>query len=279
MFPIDIFTFFVENIGVMETKNMYYETNSSSKLAAKIIVPSVLLGLLAMFITFFFPAEGNDTYADQAELVSTEDNLDKNKAANLAFAFSQEHEKLSLNTEKKEDLGLILYSQPQSRSEVEFYYYRVVNDYSVAQAILQEAERYNIPLSLAFALAHTESNFNARAMNRNKNGSIDRGLFQLNSSSFPKLSESDFYNPETSAHYGLSHLRFCLDTAGNEITALAMYNAGTGKVRNDNTPQITLNYISKIQSYRQNLEEKFAEEVSKYYNPDWQKSTYLAQNF
>ena len=37
-------------------------------------------------------------------------------------------------------------------------------------------------------------------------------------------------------------------TEGNEIAALAMYNAGANKVRKNSTPQITLDYISKIQN-------------------------------
>ena len=102
---------------------------------------------------------------------------------------------------------------------------------------------------------------NPNAVNTNSNTSIDRGLFQLNSNSFPNLTEADFYNPKTSAKYGLSHLRFCLDTAGNEIAALAMYNAGTKRVRSNGTPQMTLNYVSGIINYRNGLEELFTNQV------------------
>ena len=103
-------------------------------------------------------------------------------------------------------------------------------------------------------------------------------IFQLNSTSFPKLEESDFYDPKTSAHYGLSHLRFCLNTAGNEIAALAMYNAGANKVRKNSTPQITLDYISKIQNYKRDLEDNFAVEVLALYNTETQKNL-LAKKF
>ena len=106
-----------------------------------------------------------------------------------------------------------------------------------------------------------ETKDNPNAVNTNSNTSIDRGLFQLNSNSFPNLTEADFYNPKTSAKYGLSHLRFCLDTAGNEIAALAMYNAGTKRVRSNGTPQMTLNYVSGIINYRNGLEELFTNQV------------------
>ena len=102
-------------------------------------------------------------------------------------------------------------------------------------------------------------------MNSNVNTSIDRGLFQLNSNSFPELTEADFFDPYISAKYGMSHLKFCLNSAGNEVSALAMYNAGTGRVRSNKTPQSTLNYIGKIMTYQKMLESLFADEVEAYY--------------
>ncbi|MFA6937908.1 MAG: lytic transglycosylase, partial [Treponema sp.] len=80
-----------------------------------------------------------------------------------------------------------------------------------------------------------------------------------------------------SAKYGLSHLRFCLDSAGNEIAALAMYNAGTNKVRNNSTPQMTLNYISKIENYRSWLEDNFSTEVLAFYEIENDNNKLLAK--
>ena len=114
-------------------------------------------------------------------------------------------------------------------------------------------------------MAHTESNYNEHATNRNANASIDRGLFQLNSNSFPALTEADFFDPYISARYGLSHLKFCLNTAGNEVSALAMYNAGTTRVRSNKTPQTTLNYVGKIMDYQKMLDKLFDEQVSAYF--------------
>ncbi|MBO7164045.1 MAG: transglycosylase SLT domain-containing protein [Spirochaetaceae bacterium] len=162
---------------------------------------------------------------------------------------------------KQLDAGLELYRSLPTRTAVEWFYTNVTGDMDVALAILREADKNNIPLSLAFSLAYTESRYKPRAINKNTNASIDRGVFQLNNKSFPALVEADFYDPYISAKYGLSHLRFCLDTAGNEVSALAMYNAGTNRVRNNGTPQMTLNYISKIQTYRQGLDNLFESEV------------------
>ncbi|MEE0132478.1 MAG: transglycosylase SLT domain-containing protein [Treponema sp.] len=168
--------------------------------------------------------------------------------------------------ENQLDPGLEFYRALPTRTAVEWFYTNVTGDMDVALAILQEADKNNIPLSLAFSLAYTESRYKPRAINRNTNASIDRGVFQLNNKSFPALVEADFYDPYISAKYGLAHLRFCLDTAGNEVSALAMYNAGTNRVRNNGTPQMTLNYISKIQTYRQGLDELFESEVMAVYD-------------
>ncbi len=167
--------------------------------------------------------------------------------------------------ENQLDPGLEFYRALPTRTAVEWFYTNVTGDMDVALAILQEADKNNIPLSLAFSLAYTESRYKPSAINKNTNASIDRGVFQLNNKSFPALVEADFYDPYISAKYGLAHLRFCLDTAGNEVSALAMYNAGTNRVRNNGTPQMTLNYISKIQTYRQGLDDLFESEVMAVY--------------
>ena len=163
------------------------------------------------------------------------------------------------------DSGLKLYRQSVSRGSVEKFYTGMTRNRDVALAILSEADKNDIPLPLAFALAYTESRYNPKATNSNVNTTIDRGLFQLNSNSFPDLTEADFFDPYISAKYGMSHLKFCLKAAGNEVSALAMYNAGTGRVRSNKTPQSTLNYIGKIITYQKMLESLFADEVEAYY--------------
>lgn len=170
------------------------------------------------------------------------------------------------------DDGLALYRQPSSKGAVEWFYLHVTGNRDVSMAILEEAEKNDIPLSLAFALAYTESRYNVRAVNKNTNASIDRGLFQLNNKSFPQLEEKEFFDPAISAKYGMSHLRFCLNLAGDEVTGLAMYNAGTNKVRSGRTPQITLNYVGKIKTYQEKLEKLFAEEVTSYYETSYPTS-------
>ena len=157
----------------------------------------------------------------------------------------------------KEDEGLKFYRNPEFKDSVEWFYNQITGNEFITDAILLYADKNEIPLSLAFSLAYSESSYNPRAINKNTNASIDRGLFQLNNNSFPDLIEEEYFDPYISAKYGLSHLRFCLDTAGNEVAALAMYNAGTRRVKNGETPQVTLNYVSKIMDYKEGLDDLF----------------------
>jgi soluble lytic murein transglycosylase-like protein len=153
------------------------------------------------------------------------------------------------------DPGLALYRDPRSRWAVESFYAQVAGDSWIGNIILQQASANDIPLPLAFALAWGESEFNPRAYNRNPQ-SADRGLFQLNSRTFPRVSADDLYDPQVNARLGLKHLRFCLDQAPSELVALAIYNAGAQKVRKG-TPYSTLNHIARILEYREKLEEDF----------------------
>ncbi|MDR0387137.1 MAG: lytic transglycosylase domain-containing protein [Treponema sp.] len=128
-----------------------------------------------------------------------------------------------------------------------------------AAAILANASAFDISPSLAFALCWVESQFNPTAINKtNRNGSIDRGLFQLNNLSFPKLKETDFFNPSVNAYYGMAHLRWCLDAGGSTVAGLAMYNAGTGRINAEGAPKRTLDYISRILEFQQKIEDTFA---------------------
>ncbi|MBQ0162818.1 MAG: transglycosylase SLT domain-containing protein [Treponema sp.] len=168
---------------------------------------------------------------------------------------------LNLNPASSEDKGLDLYRNPKTRGAVEMFYIQVTGRRDVALSILEAANRENIPLTLAFALAHTESRYHTGAVNTNVNGSIDRGLFQLNDRSFPQLEDDDFFSPKVSAQYGMRHLRYCRNIAKDDLIAVAMYNAGVTRVKNNQTPKSTLAYVSKISAYRAMLDVEFDREV------------------
>ncbi len=249
--------------------------NSFSKrtLQGTVLFSGLFLGL-CLLVVFLLPSKNQE---------STEKVSEFNSFSNLATLVTEDFFPDSVfktdysdDYSPEEDQALALYRQPQSRPAVEWFFSRVTGDREIAQAILENADKNDISPTLAFSLAYVESRFNANAVNKNTNCTIDRGLFQLNSSSFPKLTEAEFFDPKISAKYGISHLRYCMDVAGNDITALAMYNAGTSRVKANKTPQHTLNYVAKISSYKKRLDSHFDSDVLAFYQAGTEKSKALA---
>jgi soluble lytic murein transglycosylase-like protein len=159
---------------------------------------------------------------------------------------------------KRRDIILEFYRDSAFKEGVVEFFTSIADSRVLASVILTQAEIYNIPPALAFALCWEESRYTVRAINKkNANGSVDRGLFQLNDLSFPQLRDTDFFNPETNARYGMAHLRWCLDTAGSELAGLAMYNAGANRVTSNQTPKRTLDYVSRILEMRNRMEDAF----------------------
>jgi len=164
---------------------------------------------------------------------------------------------LTLNLEGDEDLIISAYRNPELREEVLAFFERLTGSFEIAEVILANAHVLEIPPALAFSLCAEESAYKVRAYNRNQNDTEDRGLFQLNSASFPRLEPEDFYDPIVNTWHGLSYLRWCLDTAGTDVAGLAMYNAGITRVRNTGTPKSTLDYISRILDRKREIEVNF----------------------
>lgn len=195
------------------------------------------------------------TFTGSIFIGANEDNSDSyNKSAYELPAFNLNNsEGLPVQLAKTEDLGLYIYRNPLTRDHIVSYFDQLTGSPQITDIILRHADKNDIPVSLAFSLAFAESSYNPKAVNSNS-ASIDRGLFQLNSKSFPNLTETDFFDPEINAHYGLSYLRTCIDRGGNEIVGLAMYNAGSGRVTGSGTPKMTLDYIAKIIEYREDVD-------------------------
>lgn len=190
--------------------------------------------------------------------ISTGNTNDKsNENSKLAFEIPEldlkKKEGLPIELSKTEDLGLYLYRNPLTKNHIVKYFDQLTGSTKTTDIILRNANNNNIPASLAFSLAFAESSYNPNAVNRNTS-SIDRGLFQLNSKSFPHLTESEFFDPEINAKYGLAYLAKSIEKGGNEIVGLAMYNAGSGRVTGSGTPKMTLDYISKIMDYKKEID-------------------------
>jgi len=143
---------------------------------------------------------------------------------------------------------------------VEDFLSRQSGSREITKVIMEETRRHNLPISLTFSLAWGESRFNPFAVNWNES-SVDRGLFQLNNRSFPELQENQFFDPVLNTKNGVAYLKYCLERGDSEVTALAMYNAGPRRISERGAPKMTLDYIDKIISYRQELDDDFQAEL------------------
>lgn len=95
----------------------------------------------------------------------------------------------------------------------------------IKKLIVEEARRQGVPEYLALAVAAQESGFNNVAVSKkNKDGSRDHGVFQLNDR-YHKL--KNVYNPIENIRYGIGMLKAGLKkNKGNVAKTLSDYNAG-----------------------------------------------------
>lgn len=122
------------------------------------------------------------------------------------------------------------------------YYTEITGNREVAQAIVDASLRLNVPVNLAFALSFVESSFDVNAVNEsNSNGTIDRGLFQLNSATFRNVN-IDFFDMHENIEAGLNYLITKYERYGSWESAVVMYNAGIEV----NLSNRSLTYLSRI---------------------------------
>ena len=167
-------------------------------------------------------------------------------AITLIISFAESNKFAFAQTVEKEQIIPTL-SRAQKDEIAGEYYTGITGSAKIAALIINYSAKNGFKPSLLAALMETESNFNPRAVNKNTNMSIDRGLCQLNNNTFPDLKTYEFFDPETNIKYASEFLKWCIDESDeNMVVALAYYNAGIGNVSNENVGDITINYINKI---------------------------------
>lgn len=100
------------------------------------------------------------------------------------------------------------------------------------QSCVEEASRmYGINPLIVYAIIKTESGFNPYAVHKNKNGTYDLGLMQINSSWLPFLSRYGYtvnhlFDPCINAKVGTWILARCISKFGYNWKAIDCYNKG-----------------------------------------------------
>ena len=113
-----------------------------------------------------------------------------------------------------------------------------------AQACWDDAaSRYRVSSHLLYAIARTESGLDPQAVGRNRNGSRDIGLMQINSAWLPTLAshgieERHLFEPCTNIHVGAWILAGNVQRLGYTWEAVGAYNAAN--------PALRRAYIEKV---------------------------------
>lgn len=77
----------------------------------------------------------------------------------------------------------------------------VVGNETVEEMIRRIAEEETVDPDLAVRVARAESNLNPKAVNVNKTGSIDRGIYQINNQYHPEVTEAQAFDVEFSVRF------------------------------------------------------------------------------
>jgi len=124
---------------------------------------------------------------------------------------------------------------------------------NLTRIIINEAIRLNIPVNIAFGLGYAETllNNNIKPTKNKKDGSYDRGLFRLNSKTFPVVKKETF-REQTVKALGYLYEKYVRYKQNWEL-ALMTYNSGSIK----NISDISINHNKRALDYERDLNEWF----------------------
>ena len=110
-----------------------------------------------------------------------------------------------------------------------------------AECWFDAGQRHNIDPLLLYSIAKVESSLNPSAINRNRNGTYDIGLMQINSTHLPRLSKAGITREKllndscTSVMAGAQILSGFISRHGYTWEAVGAYNAGSAPHRREPT--------------------------------------------
>lgn len=126
-----------------------------------------------------------------------------------------------------------------------------VNDITQSKStknyFVEAGNYYNVAPWLLWAVGKVESGHNPFAVNKNKNGTYDIGIMQINSIHLSRLSKygitkQKLFDSRTNIYAGAMILRECMDKYGNNWNAVSCYNGMSKENR------VYFTYAKKVHS-------------------------------
>ncbi len=94
----------------------------------------------------------------------------------------------------------------------------------------EAGKAHNVDPQLLWAIAYYESKHNPNAIHKNKNGTYDYGIMQINSVHLPRLkkdygiTKDDLFDPKINILVGAEILKMCLDKHTDLVRGVTCYN-------------------------------------------------------
>ncbi len=131
----------------------------------------------------------------------------------------------------KEDFSSLLQEQLSSLEPVKTRRWQEPVDARIQAKVEEVSQKYGIPKELILAIISVESGFNPRAYNKNKDGTEDRGLMQVNYQHNIRLMKeygiedpNQLFDIETNIELGARILYENFKRFGNWVMAVKAYN-------------------------------------------------------
>lgn len=142
-----------------------------------------------------------------------------------------------------------LYNEQEKEQNQKINYLsKYSGNWLITKKLLEYSDKHNIDYKLVFALVKKESSFNYKAKNiKNKNGSKDYGLFQLNSHVYKNYTEKELLDLDINIDLGIKHLKYAYELSDNNIkNTVIIYNAGYGSFLKQVIPIISKKHAENI---------------------------------
>jgi soluble lytic murein transglycosylase-like protein len=122
---------------------------------------------------------------------------------------------------------------------------------AIIALILAVAAEAGIPPNFALAVALTENpGLDAEAVNTNADGSLDRGIMQLNDKWFA----GEWQDPEINIRAGCMHIKALSMRGLNWWQVAISYNAGYARLATGKPPDSSIEYANRVLARWQELE-------------------------
>jgi hypothetical protein len=142
----------------------------------------------------------------------------------------------------------------QGKSESVFSFYdKFTKNRFISFLIVSGAISSGVPINISIALAREESFFDVLAENKNKDGSIDYSIFQLNSKTYKDYTRDYLMMLENNVRLGIEHLRNDYKKYGFWVSSIISYNSGDI----ENVKSSTIEHAARVLKYETFLDQEF----------------------